>query len=205
MANDATQTRSHLEPRSDEPLAWLHSHWLHVVLVDILPYAILYVIAVWLVATTTNEPLASAQRWQLFIPLVGVVATFGGWHRAGDGNSEKAWYLVQQVLHWGTLFIVVKLLFLSSMRHFLDLQSDAFILIYMLGLTCVLSGIYLDWNMLGFGAFLIASAVLYGYIVDNLQLLFSLSGIAVLSIVLVVLIGNKIGKYRRHISSQTDD
>ena len=79
------------------------------------------------------------------------------------------------------------------MRHFLDLQSDAFILIYLLGLTSVLSGIYLDWNMAGFGVFLIASAIVYGYVVDHLTILVSISGIAVASIVLVFLLSAKFG------------
>jgi hypothetical protein len=87
----------------------------------------------------------------------------------------------------------VQLLFLTSMRHFLDLQSDAFILIYMLGLTSVLSGIYLDWNMAGFGVFLIASAIVYGYVVDHLTIVVSISGIAIASLVLVILIKGKLG------------
>jgi len=177
--------------------------WLHFLLVDILPYAVLFVVAIWLVATTTSEPTRAAARWQLFIPVVGLVATFGGWHRAGAGPRGKAVYLAQQVAHWGTLAIVIKLLFLGSMRHFLDVESDAFILIYLLGLTSILSGIYLDWNMAVFGIFLVASAITYGFMLNNLTILVSISGIAVASILLVVLIQHKVST-RLHGGSDAD-
>jgi len=190
--NDASPQRAETESTSDQLSASVRSGWLHVVLVDVLPYAVLYVVAISLVSATTSEPLKAAHRWQLFIPLVGLVATLGGWHRSGEGAGNKAWYLLQQVMHWGALAIVVNLLFMSSMRHFLDLQSDAFILIYLLGFSAILSGIYMDWNMLGFGVFLIASAIIYGYVVDHLTIIISLSGIAVASVILVFLIGVKI-------------
>jgi len=199
MANDAINTQSGTAIGSDSESASadsdspLRSGCLHVLLVDVIPYAVLYVIAIWLVSSTTSTPGNAAHQWQLFIPVVGLVATFGGWHRAGPGAKDKSRYLLQQVLHWGTLAIVVQLLFLTSMRHFLDLQSDAFILIYMLGLTSVLSGIYLDWNMAGFGVFLIASAIVYGYVVDHLTIVVSISGIAIASLVLVILIKGKLG------------
>jgi hypothetical protein len=199
MAKAAANTPSDTESTSAEAasLAPLRSGWLHILLVDVLPYVVLYLLAIWLVSATTTAPGQAAHRWQLFIPVVGLVATFGGWHRAGPGAKDKAWFLLQQVLHWGTLAIVVQLLFLTSMRHFLDLQSDAFILIYLLGLTSVLSGIYLDWNMAGFGVFLIASAIVYGYVVDHLKILVSISGIAVATIVLVFLLSAKFGQRRR--------
>ena len=159
------------------------SSMLRLLLVN-LHYIALYVISIWLVAVTDSDPEKAAIQWQLFIPVVALISIIDGWQ---DTRESKVVYLIQQILHWGALMLVVYLLFLPEMENFLNAESHGFVLAYLLGLAAILSGIYLEWKMAVFGAFLIASAVGIGYLSDN-ALMLSLIGIAVAGIAITLLI-----------------
>ncbi|MGB5832491.1 MAG: hypothetical protein WBG92_10930 [Thiohalocapsa sp.] len=161
------------------------SSWLRTLIVN-LPYIVLYVVAIGLVAMTDSDPTAAARYWEYFILLVAVVSLFGGWSNAGTTNASRMTYFVRQVLHWGSLLIVINLLFLHSMQDFLNAESHGFVIAYVLGLGAILSGIYMDWKMAVFGAFLIGSAVGIGFLDDNAVLL-TISGIAIAGIALTIL------------------
>lgn len=158
--------------------------WFWVLIVN-LPYLALYAFTIWLVAVTDSDPVTAAIYWQWFVPAVGVVATIGGWRSPAAAN--KAAYLLKQVLHWGTLLLVINLLFLKSMQDFLNAESHGFVVAYMLGLAAILSGIYLDWKMAVFGAFVIGSAVGIGYLDDNAMLL-TVIGVAIAGIAVTLAI-----------------
>lgn len=149
-----------------------------------IPYFALYLISVWLIALTDENPIEAATRWQLFIPLVALVSVIDGWH---DTRGPKPTYLIQQVLHWGALMAATWLLFLPEMESYMNAESHGFIAAYMLGLTAILSGIYFEWKMSVFGAFLIASAVGIAFLSDN-ALMMTLIGGAVLGIVITLLL-----------------
>ncbi len=182
---------------SDTDSAVVKSGWVHFLVVN-LPYVVLYAIALWLVALTDSDEAEASFNWQLFIPLVGLVSAIGGWHHAGQGGGAKTIYLIKQILHWGALLVVINLLFMQSMLQFLNAQNHGFVIIYMLGLTAILSGIYLDWKMAVFGVFLIASAIVLGYIEDNVMVMLVASGIALVGVVLTLLIR---GRIRSHSAS----
>ena len=165
--------------------------WLHFLIVNV-PYVVLYAISIWLVGLTNSDEARAAEYWQLFIPLVGLVSTLGGWRYAGLGGVPKALYLFKQVLHWGALLIVINLLFMDSMLQFLNAEDHGFVVIYLLGLAAILSGIYLDWKMAVFGAFLVASAIGLGYIEDNLMMMLTISSVALAGVVVTLLVRSKI-------------
>ena len=153
-----------------------------------LPYVVLYAIGVVLIAMTDRNPASTQGAWDWFIPLVGVVATFSGWrHHAGDIWQTRGRYILRQVMHWGSLLIVIHLLFQSDVQHFLKAQTDGFVIIYILGLGGILSGLYLDWKMAVFGLFLIFSGVFIAFLDDN-ALMIVVSGIATLAVIVTALV-----------------
>jgi hypothetical protein len=147
-----------------------------------LPYAALYGIAVVLIAMTDHDPASAKHAWNYFIPLVGIVSAANGWSRhATDAGWDRLRYVLQQALHWGALLLVIRMLFLSDVQYFLRAEADGFFIIYLVGLTSILAGIYLDWKMALFGLFLIYSGVVIAFLDDN-ALLLALGGVATLAL-----------------------
>jgi hypothetical protein len=157
-----------------------HPSWLHVLLVNS-PYILIYVVTIWLVGMTDSDAAKAGLYWQYFVPIIGLVSIIGGW---GKRSESTARYLTEQVLHWGALSVVIYLLFLEPMQQFLNAESHGFVTAYMVGLAAILSGIYLDWKMAIFGAFIVGSAVAIGFLEDNAILI--ISGIAFLVIVFIL-------------------
>jgi hypothetical protein len=160
--------------------------WLRVLLVSS-PYILLYMATIWLVAMTDNDAAKAGLYWQYFVPVVGLVSVIGGW---GKRTESTARYLTEQVLHWGALSLVIYLLFLQPMQQFLNAESHGFVTAYMVGLAAILSGIYLDWKMAVFGAFVVGSAVAIGFLENNALLI--ISGVAFAAVV-VMLVMRKLG------------
>lgn len=181
---------------SDTDAASKQFDWRRFLIANV-PYVVLYVIAIWLVALTDSNQAAASADWELFIPLVGLVSIIGGWRYAGVGGRPIWVYLLKQVLHWGVLVVVINLLFLESMLQFLNAQDHGFVVIYLLGLAAILSGIYLDWKMAVFGTFLILSAIGIGYIEDNLLVIMTASLAAVVGVLLTLVFRNR---FRRRVA-----
>lgn len=152
------------------------------------PYLILYAIAIVLIAMTDSDPLSAKPSWGYFIPLIGVVSALSGWSRyAGRDWEQHAQYLLKQVLHWGALLLVIRLLFLTDVQHFLRAEDDGFVIVYLVGLTSILAGIYLDWKMAIFGLFLISSGVVIAFLDDNVLLL-TLGGMGLAAVIVTALL-----------------
>ncbi|MFD2110768.1 hypothetical protein [Thiorhodococcus fuscus] len=148
-----------------------------------LPYLVLYVIAVVLIAMTDHNPASTKDIWNYFIPLVAIVSTVSSWgHHAGDIWQTRSRYILRQLVHWGALLLVVHLLFQSDVQHFLKAETDGFVIIYILGLASILSGVYLDWKMAVFGLFLIFSGVIIAFLDDN-ALLIVIGGTATMAVI----------------------
>jgi hypothetical protein len=147
-------------------------------------YLMLYAIAIFLVAMTDHNPASAKSAWTYFAPLVGLVSTISGWHRyAGDSLQSRARYLFEQVLHWGSVLVVIWLLFRPDVQYFLMAEQDGFVLIYLVGLSSILAGIYLDWKMAVFGLFLILSGVFIAYLNEN-ALLLAVGGTATVAVIM---------------------
>lgn len=158
-----------------------------------LPYIILYIATIVLVAMTDREPTEAAMKWIWFIPAVALVAIVGGWkYHAGESGKSRALYLLRQVLHWAALAVVVHYFFTKDLLHFLNAETDGVVMIFLLGLTAMLSGIHADWKMGLFGAFLIGSGVTIGWFDDNAVLLGILGGGAGVATILMLLIRSRV-------------
>lgn len=143
-----------------------------------LPYLVLYVAAIGLVAMTAHDASEMSTYWQFFIPLVALVSILGGWRWAGSTGRDRWVYILRQVLHWAALILVLRLLYAHAVQDFLNDEQDAFVSIYLVGLAAVLSGIYLDWKMALFGLFLLLSGIAIAWLNDNWMLLVLVIGVA---------------------------
>jgi hypothetical protein len=153
-----------------------------------LSYLVLYVIAILLISLTDHDPLAAKPSWDLFIPVIGLVCAFTGWSQhAGDTRRTQVQFVIQQILHWGALLLVIHLLFMGDVQHLLQAETDGFVIIYLVGLTSLLAGIYLDWKMAVFGFFLIISGVIIAFLDDN-ALLIALSTFGMFALVVSTII-----------------
>jgi len=132
-----------------------------------IPYAILYAVALILVAMTSHDAAGTSTYWQMFIGLVALVSIIGGWRFSGTSVHPRWVYLVKQLLHWGALVFVIQLLYTHNLEAFLNDEQDGFVTIYVLGLTAILSGIYLDWRMAVFGLFLLLSGFGMAWLDNN--------------------------------------
>ncbi len=155
-----------------------------------LPYIVIYAIAIWLIALTNRDPGSAQGHWEWFIPVVALVSIIGGWKSMDRAGNNFLVYLFKQALHWGALMFVLTMLFLPDVNHFLNAESNGFVVIYLLGLTALLSGIYFDWKMALFGIFLIGSGVGIAYLQDNAMLITSV-GVGLFAILITVLIRSR--------------
>jgi hypothetical protein len=157
-----------------------------------LPYVLLYVAAFGLVALTAHNAADTSTYWQMFIPLMALVSILGGWRWAGASGDPRWMYVARQVLHWGALILVIRLLYAHDVQDFLNDEQDSFVIIYMVGLAAVLSGIYLDWKMAVFGLFLLFSAVGMAWLDDNAMLLLIVGVVALAAVVVSLLVRGKL-------------
>ncbi|EIC20671.1 hypothetical protein [Thiorhodovibrio frisius] len=158
-----------------------------------LPYVILYATTIVLVAMTDREPTDVAMKWIWFIPAVALVAIFGGWkYHAGESAKSRVFYLFRQVLHWAALAVVVHYFFTKDLLHFLNAETDGVVMIFLLGLTAILSGIHADWKMGLFGAFLIMSGETIGWFDDNAVLMGIVGGAAAVAVILTLLVRSRV-------------
>jgi hypothetical protein len=156
------------------------------------PYVLLYVVALGLVAMTSHDAVGTSLYWQMFIPLIALVSIAGGWRFAGAPGTPRWHYLLKQVLHWGALVLVIRLLYAHNVQDFLNSEQDGFVTIYVIGLAAILSGIYLDWKMALFGLFLLLSGVAMAWVEDNVMLIGLLFGAAVVAAALTLLIRHRV-------------
>lgn len=161
------------------------SSWTKVMLVSA-PYALLYIASIVLTAMTDAEPERATELWKMFMPFVVLVSVIGGWRFSGETAASKAIYVLKQMLYWGAVLVVITLLFWGDTAHFLNAESQGFVVAYILGLAALLSGIYIDWKMSVYGAFLIASTLGIAFLDDN-AVLISVGGIALAGIAITVL------------------
>jgi len=156
------------------------------------PYVVLYVVALGLVAMTSHDAAGTSSYWQMFIPLIALVSIAGGWRFAGAPGDPRWHYILKQVLHWGALILVIRLLYAHDVQDFLNDEQDGFVTVYVIGLAAILSGIYLDWKMALFGLFLLLSGVAIAWFDDNAMLISLVFGAAAIAVAVTLLIRHRV-------------
>ncbi len=153
-------------------------------LIQAIPFAALYAIAVVLVAMTETDAAGSMKAWLQFIPLVAGVSVVLGWGNVR--GSDYFGYLIRQALHWGGLGVIVYyVIALPEVQQFMPNAITGFTILCLLGLTAYLAGIYTDWRMMVFGAALLASAVAIVYL-DDWSLILAGAALAIVIVTLFI-------------------
>ncbi len=161
-------------------------------LIQAIPYAALYAIAVVLVAMTETDAAGSMKAWLQFIPLVAGVSVILGWGNVRYSNYFG--YLIRQALHWGGLAVIVYyVLTLPEIQQFMPNAITGFTILCLLGLTAYLVGINTDWRMMVFGIALLASAVGVAYL-DDWSLI--LAGAAVATVIVTLFLHRILRRFR---------
>ena len=128
------------------------------------PYIILLVLAVIGVAYTDLRPASSFFYWQALVPVFAVLCIIAQWPRVGPESRARLRLIWDQVLHWGSLLLVMRLLLVHEVQRLLDSDIAGLLLLYLLALTTFLGGIYLDWRLCVVGIFLGLGAVAIAFL-----------------------------------------
>jgi hypothetical protein len=153
-------------------------------LIQVIPFAALYAIAVVLVAMTETDAAGSMKAWLQFIPLVAGVSIVLGWGNVRCSNYFG--YLIRQALHWGGLAVIVYyVVALPEVQQFIPNAITGFTVLCLLGLTSYLAGVHTDWRMMVFGAALLASAVGIAFL-DDWSLVLAGAAVAIVIVTLIL-------------------
>ena len=148
------------------------------------PYIILLILALIGVAYTDFSPARSSLYWQVMVPLFALLCIIARWRRVEPNTRSRLRMIWDQVLHWGALLLVMRLLFVPEVRNLLDSDITGMLLLYLVALTTFLGGIYLDWRLCIVGVFLGLGAIAIAFL-DEVAL--PMLGLAMLTIVVFIL------------------
>lgn len=120
----------------------------------LLPFVILYVCTVVLVALTREDVAGTVKYWEMFVPIAAIVALISGWGTAYANGQWRLFYLIKQAIVWGGFLWLLTLLQTLGADTALGAQKTTFALIFLVALVMISTGLNMDWKMLLYGAFL---------------------------------------------------
>ncbi|WP_322789204.1 hypothetical protein [Thiohalocapsa halophila] len=133
----------------------------------LIPLLVLFAATVVLFWLSQKDMAGTYKYWEIFVPVVAVVSVVSGWTQAYVSNSNRAWYLLRQVIHWSAL---IGLLYLLNSQGYRDLMTDqqyTALMIYLLALGTLLAAVQMDIKLIFFSGFLAFCAFLIAVPADN--------------------------------------
>jgi hypothetical protein len=137
----------------------------------LLPILILFIAAVVLFWLSQKDMAGTYKYWEIFVPVVAVVSLISGWTQAYVSNSNRAWYLLRQVIHWGALIGLLWLLNSQGYRELMTDQQYTALMLYLLALGTLLAAVQMDIKLIFFSMFLAFCAFLIAVPADNQTLI----------------------------------
>ncbi|AFL73844.1 hypothetical protein [Thiocystis violascens] len=123
-------------------------------LVALLPSVILYVGAIVLLALTRESLGGTVHYWEIFVAVVAVISLLSGWGQTYAANRSYLMYLIKQFIHWGLLIGVLWMFQTQGISSALGDQKYTLVLLYLLSMSAIVAGLYIDFKALFFGAFM---------------------------------------------------
>jgi len=133
----------------------------------LIPLLVLFAATVVLFWLSQRDMSGTYKYWEIFVPVVAVVSLVSGWTQAYVSNSNRAWYLLRQVIHWGALIGLLYLLNSQGYRELMTDQQYTALMIYLLALGTLLAAVQMDIKLIFFSAFLAFCAFLIAVPADN--------------------------------------
>ncbi|MCB1824251.1 MAG: hypothetical protein KDJ54_06560 [Candidatus Competibacteraceae bacterium] len=148
----------------------------------------LMILLSWIGAAYTE---ANAQNsrwyWHYLIPVFGLICIATQWNHVEPTVKARALLIARQILHWGTLLLLMQVVFMATTQGFmssLDDRQASFLLMLNVTLTTFLAGIYFDWRLCVVAIFL-GSGAIFMIMVQNLIPILVYVGIGTIIIYLV--------------------
>ncbi len=133
----------------------------------LIPLLVLFAATVVLFWLSQRDMSGTYKYWEIFVPVVAVVSLVSGWTQAYVSNSNRAWYLLRQGIHWGALIGLLYLLNSQGYRELMSDQQYTALMIYLLALGTLLAAVQMDIKLIFFSAFLAFCAFLIAVPADN--------------------------------------
>lgn len=128
------------------------------------PYLVLIVLSLIGFATTDISSIDSSKYWQFMVPVFCACCIFTQWSKPEQREMDKFDLVRTQLLHWGAVFLVIRLVYLPIVQQNLNLLITAMIIVLVLSLSTFLAGVYIGWRYCVVGVFLAASVVAASFV-----------------------------------------
>lgn len=107
-----------------------------------LPYIVMLILVLGGIALTSLVPAWTTGYWQLITLAFAAIAIASEWPRL---EVDRQWWrlVLVQVLHWGAIFVAMRVLFLPHVAQMLNSDSIGLAILGLLALGTLLDGIHL--------------------------------------------------------------
>jgi hypothetical protein len=133
--------------------------------IETAPYIAFLILVLVGVAYTSVNRVASILYWQAVVPGFAVICIITGWSHVEPDRRSRIRLIRTQVLHWGAVFLVMRLVFVHDVQRMLDSDITGLVLLDLLALGTFLAGLYLnDWRLGVLGVFLGVASVAIAFL-----------------------------------------
>lgn len=148
----------------------------------------LMILLAWVGAAYTQADAQSSRwYWQGLIPIFGLICIATQWRNVEPTAKARALMVGRQILHWGVLLLLARLVFIAAAQGFMNTLDDrqaSFLLMLNVTLSTFLAGIYFDWRLCVVAIFLGAGAI-FMIMVQNIIPILVYAGIGFIVVYLV--------------------
>ena len=130
---------------------------------------------------------SSRWYWHYLIPVFGLICIATQWNNVEPTAKARALLIVRQILHWGTLLLLMQVVFMATTQGFMSSFDDrqaSFLLMLNVTLTTFLAGIYSDWRLCVVAIFLGSSSTVM-IMVQNLMPILVYAGVGIIIVYLI--------------------
>lgn len=154
------------DPSTASKPHWFHdpNGWFHRIFVREAVLSSLVVLCFIGVAYTNFASSRSYHYWLWMIPVFAAAAIISEWSRYKRHEIDGFYFLRQQLLHWGAVFIAIKTIFMLHDIGRLNNDATALALMVTLSLSTFLAGVYIGWRFLVLGLFLTLATLLVAWL-----------------------------------------
>ncbi len=147
------------------PSGFLHDPhgWFHRIFISEAILSSLLILCFIGVAYTNIASIRSYHFWLWMIPVFAIAAIISEWSRYKRHEIDGYHFFRQQLLHWGAVFLAVKMVFLLNQIGRYNNDATALSLMMIISLSTFLAGIYIGWRFLVLGLFIALATLLIAY------------------------------------------